>query len=223
MNLRTFFLILLLANLLLFGYGRGYFGSGSGGEPERLANQIEPDKIRLVTPPSGQANGSVPAPTGPALVSEACRMLNAPTRDQALRIYDQQRQKFPALRITERALDDPRSWWVHLPPQRDRAAADERIAELKRLGVVDVSVMQEEGPNRYAISLGLFSGEQGANNYLQSLKQKGIAGAIVTPRLPPDARRNLEVRGPSDAVEGFLTQLASDVPGLRPAACSNDR
>jgi hypothetical protein len=62
-TLRVLALALLAANLLLFGYGAGYFGAPPGGvgEPERVANQIAAERIRVVGP--GEASG--PARSAP--------------------------------------------------------------------------------------------------------------------------------------------------------------
>jgi hypothetical protein len=46
--MRTVLVLLLLANLTLFAYTR--LDGGSGGEAVRLAEQVQPDKIKLLTP-----------------------------------------------------------------------------------------------------------------------------------------------------------------------------
>ncbi|MDP1605477.1 MAG: hypothetical protein Q8L93_02345 [Rhodocyclaceae bacterium] len=52
-------LALLLVNLLLFAWGQGYLGEADAGrEPERLRQQIEPDKLRILA--------AVAAPATPA-------------------------------------------------------------------------------------------------------------------------------------------------------------
>ena len=71
---RALALALLAANLLLFAYGAGYFGTAPGGvgEPERVANQLDAERIRIIEPaePSGPAQSVAPAepkttPPGP--------------------------------------------------------------------------------------------------------------------------------------------------------------
>ena len=65
--LRTVFFLLVLGNLLLFVWGQGYFGPTSGGgEAERLAAQIEPDRLRI-------AGKDVPLPKMVEPPREACR------------------------------------------------------------------------------------------------------------------------------------------------------
>ena len=53
--MRTVLLLLLLANLTFFGYTR--LDSAGGGEAVRLAEQVQPDKIKLLTPQQVAALG----------------------------------------------------------------------------------------------------------------------------------------------------------------------
>ena len=53
--MRTLFFLLLLANLTLFGFIK--LDSMSGGEAVRLAQQVQPDKIKLLTPQQVAALG----------------------------------------------------------------------------------------------------------------------------------------------------------------------
>lgn len=219
--LRTLFLLALMANLLLFAYSRGYFGHVGGGEPERLGHQMNPEKIRIVSteqPVAPPAAAPEPRPAK-AVPNNVCRMLSGLTASRVQRIAELAKQKASAVRYTERALDEPTSWWVFVPPQPDRRAADERVAELRRLGIADFFLIQEEGPNRFAISLGVFKTEQAAADYLQALKRRGMALARSGPRLPPDAKRVAEFRGPSEAVNELLGQIASEFSDLSPGDC----
>lgn len=50
--MRVAFLILLLANIVLFLWGRGYLGTlDAGREPGRMAQQVAPEKLRIVQAP----------------------------------------------------------------------------------------------------------------------------------------------------------------------------
>jgi hypothetical protein len=52
--MRIVLIILLLANLILFFWGQGYTGQQAGREPDRLARQQAPEKLRIVPPaPAG--------------------------------------------------------------------------------------------------------------------------------------------------------------------------
>jgi hypothetical protein len=59
--LRTLVLLLLLANLLFFGWARGWFAPGwpapraAEREPERLAEQVRPELIEVLSPAAASA------------------------------------------------------------------------------------------------------------------------------------------------------------------------
>jgi len=53
--MRTLVFLLLLANLTLFAYTR--LDSAGGGEGVRLTQQVQPDKIKLLTPQEVAALG----------------------------------------------------------------------------------------------------------------------------------------------------------------------
>lgn len=67
----------------------------------------------------------------------------------------------------------PISYWVHLGPFENRKQAEARLKELERHGLRDVLVMQDID-GRPAVSLGLFTQLENAQNRMQELKQKGI-------------------------------------------------
>ena len=50
--MRVVFFLLVLANLAFYGWHAGYIGPGPepAGEPGRMAQQITPEKIRIISP-----------------------------------------------------------------------------------------------------------------------------------------------------------------------------
>jgi len=110
------------------------------------------------------------------------------------------------------------SFWLHIPPQKNRQAADARVEDLKAKGVQDFFIVQEEGPNHYAVSLGLYRSETMANEYMARLKKMGVTQAIITAR-GGEAKRDLILRGPADAVDGAIAKLSADLGELRTANC----
>lgn len=74
------------------------------------------------------------------------------------------------------------SWWVRIPPQGSREQAERRVRELKALGIKDYFVVQDSGPNQFAISLGVFKTEGAAQQQLAQLRGKGVQNAGISPR-----------------------------------------
>jgi hypothetical protein len=65
------------------------------------------------------------------------------------------------------------SYWVHLAPFASRAQAEQRLKEIERLGIRDVLIMPDADGSP-AISLGLFTHADNAQNRLQELARKGV-------------------------------------------------
>lgn len=121
--------------------------------------------------------------------------LSSPEADRLSALLN---EKFDDFRQTRRTAPvSGGSWWVFIPPLPSKADADKKAAELKGFGVSDFFVIQDSGPNRWAISLGVFSAENGANGRLAELKSKGVKSARTGARNGKDAVQTLEARGPA--------------------------
>lgn len=229
--LRTLFLLLVLANLLLYAYGQGHFGRSSAGrEPERLDAQVFPERIVLLghatLPEAPREKPAAPAPAAPvaaapaeAGATEACKTLAGLTLEQALRVAELTRTRAEQVRLAQRVVEDSDSYWVFLPPAKNRQDLDERIAALKRLGIKDYFVIQDSGPNQLAVSLGIFRNEQTAREGLDNLQRKGVKGARFAPRETPGARVLLKLAGEPAALAALIDEALAAMPGLASAEC----
>ena len=104
-------------------------------------------------------------------------------------------ERFAKLKLSRKAVDaEVSGWWVYIPPLAGKPEADKKAGELRSLGVTDYFAIQD-GPNRFAISLGVFSSEKGAQERLAELKGKGVRSAKLTPRPGKDGSITLEARG----------------------------
>jgi len=97
-------------------------------------------------------------------------------------------------------------WWVHIPPRANGQEASRRAKELERLGVRDLYVF-EEGPNRFAISLGVFRSEAAAAEYLDDLTRRGIKGARVGRQEQRVSMTLLYVRSQAPEVIARVTEV----------------
>lgn len=212
--LRSFFILLVLANLLFFAWGQGYFGGAEEGrEPQRLAKQLSPEKLRVV--------GAL-APSA-ALPVEICRLVGGLSLGEAQRLRTQAGEKAPSLQLAVNLVDEEASYWVLVPSLPDRPAAEKRVLELKRMGLADATLVQEEGPGKFAISLGLFKSARAANEYLQVLAKRGVKSAKVQAREKSAVPAQLVVRGPSDLLAKQLPELLSIFPAASVADCPAER
>ncbi|MFA7242863.1 MAG: SPOR domain-containing protein [Sulfuricellaceae bacterium] len=116
-------------------------------------------------------------------------------------------------KASARKLEKATGYWVFVPPRKSAADAQKKVDELKRLGVADTYVLQENTPFKYAISLGVFSTEDAAAKYLAQLKEKGVRSAESgARRRETDASvftfKNLEAKMLAD-----VTKLQQEFPG----------
>lgn len=121
------------------------------------------------------------------------------------------------LALARETIEAPGGWWVRLPPSESLQAAERRARELRGLGVRDLFIIREAGPNQFAISLGLFRSEAGARQHLADLQSRRVRGAEIAVRNPAVAR--VEVRGPAPLVRALAEQLAGELPDTASSDC----
>lgn len=214
--LRPLFVLLLLANLALFAVGRGWLG-GERGEPERLAAQITPERIRIVKP------GELPAAAREApAVAMACSKWEGLSREQAQRIAEMATVPGVKAEVVEQAPAGTASYWVHLPPAASREELQARVAGLKQAGVTDYFVVADNGPNQRAVSLGLFKLRHQADDLAAQLRGKGVAGVRIETR-GNAAKMSVELSGPAPAVAALAEQVAAQLPQAPAADCPVQR
>ena len=236
--MRILVFLLVLANLLFFAYTEGYFGHPENPDALRAEQQVRPEQVKVVSHGAAPAEGGASAPgavpeAAPVAPAEA-QTLPAGTADPATiclhwsgmaaveadRLSALLAGKFDAFRQNRRQLvPDGGTWWVFIPPQASKADADRKAAELRRLGVGDYFVIQEQGPNHLAISLGVFSAEAGAQGRLAELRAQGVKSARHGPRSGKEAQHSLDAIGPAESREALLGAVAAELPELKSQAC----
>ena len=204
--MRTLVFLLLLANLTLFGYTR-LDGVGSG-EGARLSQQVQPEKIKVLTAQQVAALG----PAKVASLADVCvewGPISDADRARALARLD---PLDLGKLLTQRKIEVIGNFWVYIPPLANRAAVDKRVAELKSQGVRDVFPV-ELGPQRLAISLGVYHSEDAAQARLAALQAEGVRTARVGPRAQSVQQSVLIVRDPPAQAMAKLKEMQSDFQG----------
>lgn len=203
--MRLVFLVLVLANLLLAAYG---FRMRADPGPNAMiaSQQIQPERIRLIS--AEEAERMAAAKNGSAVCLEWGAFASADVAKAVEAIEGL------GVKTRERRVEDAARWWVMIPPLATRAVANARLAELRKLGIEELYVIDEDAAGlRNGISLGLFRSEEGARQRLEALTRRGVAGARVVAR-EPAVRVYLQVR---EAPEGFRAR-AADLKAAWPAA-----
>ena len=215
--LRTLFFLLILANLWFFAWTQGYFGPlVDGREPQRLANQLAPEKLRVV--------GGGPAFPESARAEQNCRSVTGLAPSDAQRLMAQAKEKYPELRASLKQNEFPKNvFWVLIPPLGNKLVADRKSAELKKLSIPDFTLILEEGPDQFAIRLGLFNSEIAANEYLRELTKRGVRSAKVQMREDSLDKAQLEVRGPPELLAKQLAELLNGQSTAKTTDCTAGR
>jgi len=218
---RAAFLLLVFANLAFYAWAQGYFGeTEQGREPQRLTAQLAADKLRIVTaePAGAVAGAMVGTVAGPAMKPEAqvaCRLVSGLPLTEA----DAFKAALAGLSVDIKPVEASSSYWVHIPPQPNKAAADKKAAELKALGIKDFYIMQDEGANFLALSLGLFKSEAAANEFLQGMAKRGVKSARIEARAATPQQARAIVKGAAESLNQRLPPLLEKLPGASVGEC----
>jgi hypothetical protein len=157
---------------------------------------------------------AAPVAAPPALMCKAFSGLNLADAKAA---QTEINSRSPNTKTSLQSVKEPASYWIFIPPQASKAAAEKKVGELKQLGVEDSFIIVDEGPNRYAISLGLFHNKDTAELFFQNLSKKGVRSAKLDVRDKATDKTRLEVNAPAEA----LGTLAREVKTLAAASISD--
>jgi len=203
---RTLVLLLLLANLSLFAFTR--LDASRDGEGARLAEQVQPDKIRLLTPQQVAALG----PAKVAALADVCLEWGPLSEADRARAFADLEPLALGKLLTQRRIETTFAFWVFLPPVGNRADAERRAAEARAKGIGDASIV-ESGPQRFAVSLGAYPNEDAAKTRLAQVVAQGVTNARAGARQQTIVHTVLVVRDPQAAVIAKLRDLMPAYPG----------
>lgn len=122
-------------------------------------------------------------------------------------------------RVKERKMQEVASHLVYIPPQGDREGAEKKAGELRRLGITDFFIIQDNSPLRWGISLGVFKTEEAARNHLGALVQKGVRTARVGERSVTANYMAYQFRDLDAQKKWVVDKLKSEFPRQEERAC----
>ena len=221
--MRAIFLLLVALNLALFAWSRYYAAPDSAGDPEPARRQVNPESIRLLAgpelaglpqlKPKPLAEGPQSTAAGGCAEWGGFSVAEAPRAEQVLEPLAL------GARLSQRRSEEKAGWWVFIPPQGNRPAAQKKTAELKALGIDDYFILQEESSMRWAVSLGVFSSEDAAKARLEALRVKGVRSAQTGERDTQVTKIWFQVRGVDAALQAKLKGFAQALPGTELRDC----
>jgi cell division septation protein DedD len=229
--MRPLVFLLILANLFFFAWTEGYFSTSAEPDTLRIQQQLLADQINIVArdePTAGSlkaekidkvAEKKPEKQEKPEKPAEACLHLSELPVADMLKAEHLVAEKFAAFKSERSMHNGSGSFWVFIPPLSGKAEAEKKAGELKALRVPEFFIVQEAGANRFAISLGIFSSKEAANERLAELRDKGVRSARVGERDIKPASGVLELRGPELQAEGLKQALLESVAKTKITAC----
>lgn len=117
-------------------------------------------------------------------------------------------------KLSQRQIEYDKGYWVYFPPQKDKAAANRKVSQIKAMGVKEYFIVQDAGALRYAISLGVFKTKDAAQNYLNELRTKGVRTARVGERASKLKTTMFMLNKVDALTEAKLAATRKDFPGI---------
>lgn len=215
--LRLLVLALLLANTAYFAWTQGLladygFAPITQSEPQRLAQQIRPEAMRLLAASQARQSdgGPPPAKAAPAVVSigaAQCLQAGPFNEQQASALRPRLESSLPAGSWTLESSVAPGRWIVYMGKYGNEEALAKKRAELRQLGLaVEPLINPALGPG---LSLGHFSAQIDAERELAKAVSRGVRTARVVLEQP-------EVRGQLLRLPSVDASLKAQLEALKP-------
>ncbi len=221
--LRLLVLVLLLLNGAYFAWGQGWllvygWGPTPQREPQRLARQIHPEAITLLT--AHEATKALQAEQAKAVPKKMLCLLSpvlTDTQVQAVRAVLQP-PTWPAQSWMLEAASQTARWLVYMGKYTNPSDLDKKRTQLTDMKVAFESLTNT--PLAPGLSLGVFDTETQANTALAALVQRGVRSARVLQQRP--ALQGLQLRLPAvdDALLVQLPAVRATWGGQALGACS---
>lgn len=228
-SMRIAVFLLLLTNLLLFAWTRGYLGGADNPDARRIEQQLAPERLNLVArgepPPATRRSehGEVAvrvADRGPEeKIAESCQRWSELSPADADRVEGLLVERFAGFQAKRRSLDELTGYWVFIPPLASREEANRKTVELQELGVKDYFIVPSSGSSPLAISLGTYRGEEAAKVRLEALRAKGVRSAKLGERRTQSGLVALELRGPAAEAEALQQAIRAVLPKASATSC----
>lgn len=209
--MRALVFLLVFGNLLFFAFARGYFGQADNPDYARVVQQLQPEKVVIVArgdapPPAAATPVAAPRPE----VTDVCLQWDG------LALAEAEKLAAAAAALAaggpfERHVDSVARTrhWVRIGGLATRALAERKAAEAGKMGVRGHEVLADG--EQWAVSMGVFSTREAADNHLADLRKKGIRSAVVADRVDAVDRLRLVWKGPALAADE-LRQAVKAVP-----------
>ncbi len=217
--LRLIVLLLLLANgfywLWSEGSLRGFgYGPAPQREPQRLAQQIEPEAVRVL---SSTDIARVEAEVRADMAPKQCLEVGPLSADQAAALRGLLEAEWPAGSWQFDTAAVTARWMVYM----GKFASEEALAKKRgELAAMNFKVLTVESPAlQLGLSLGVYESEAQANVELIRLGARGIRTARVVQERVADQTTVLRLPAVSEAMLPLVEKLTPELGSKSLAAC----
>lgn len=217
--LRFFFWSLLILNAFLLAFNLGYLGHWSldTHEPERLKKQHHADQLKLLSATEA-TSPSEPVSEKKAEVIACLEVGNFQQSD-----IPKIEEKLKTLALGDRQsrinVVDVATHMVFIPSQGSKEGADKKAGELRRLGINDFYIVQDQSNLRWGISLGVFKTEEAAKLHLNNLSNKGVRSARIGPRTVSTNKFAYQFRALNAEEKSKYDAIKADFPAQENRNC----
>ena len=183
--LRLVVLMLVLANAGYYAWAHGIlapfgFAPTAQTEPQRVAQQIKPDALRILTPKetslAQQSIAPTPSVGSPGAATE-CLQVGVFNDEQTLVLRERLTSTLPAGRWQLESVSEPAKWVVYMGKYASADAVSKKQSELRGLGVsfeaLSLATLEP------GLSLGSFQTQAEAELALARIAKKGVKTAKV--------------------------------------------
>jgi hypothetical protein len=112
---------------------------------------------------------------------------------------------------------------VFIPSQGSKEGADKKVGELKRIGVGDYFVIQDQSALKWGISLGVFKTEEAAKQHLAQLNNKGVRTARIMPRAVSSTRFAFQFRQVTADEQAKWDSIKASLPAFDTRSCQDNK
>jgi hypothetical protein len=213
--LRLLVLALLLANAGYFAWTYGLladygFAPAVQAEPQRLAQQIRPEAMRVLTAAEARQIENEPSPAPAAQPPECLQAgLFSPEQSSALRAGLE--SSFPIGSWTLESSVEPGRWIVYMGKYSNEDALNKKRSELRGLGVSFEALVNpalEPG-----LSLGHYPSQAEAERELAKAATRGVRTAKVVLERPESRGQLLKLPAADAAIKAKLEALKPQLAG----------
>jgi hypothetical protein len=128
-------------------------------------------------------------------------------------------------KLSQRQVEYAIGYWVYIPPQKDKATVNQKVAQLKARGIEEYFVVPDAGPWLNAISLGVFRTQEAAQHFLDELRRtKDVRSAQIGERASKLKTTLFLLNGLDAKAAASIAEMQKDFAGseLKNVPCASN-